>query len=238
MSAATEAAKPWIWSDSRAGVEVRFVGRPAADRRAALGFAGGGDREPAWAEQVHGREVLAAVPGRSGRGDALVTSRHDLALAIATADCVPVIVGGGGRLTAAHAGWRGIAAGVVPAAVDALGGGREELVAWVGPAIGSCCYEVGPEVAERVVAASTAEALAAGADERPHLDLVHAVVWQLERAGASHIEVVEACTRCSPDELWSYRRDGPDGGRNYAFAWLTAAAPADTPAHAVRRRRG
>ncbi len=210
-----------VWSDREAGVEVRFVGRgPAASRSRILRDAAGRALDLAWLEQVHSARVREARPGSCGRGDALVTRRPGLALAVVSADCVPVVVGGGGRLAVLHAGWRGIVAGVVARAVERLGGEAAALRAWVGPAIGPCCYEVGADVAERVAAASGEETVRAGERGRPHLDLPGAVGLQLAARGVHEVHALAVCTRCRPELLWSYRRDGQAAGRNLTFAWL------------------
>lgn len=218
----------WLWGDSAAGgLEVRFVGRgPAGDggRAAALAAAGGGDVELAWVRQVHSAEVQDAGPGDRGAGDALVGGAAGLALSVVTADCVPVLLASAGSLAAVHAGWRGVVAGVVPAAVERLAaasgaGDPAGWRAWVGPAIGGCCYEVGAEVAERVAAVSTGDAVLPGPEGRPHLDLMVAVVAQLVAGGVGVVRPMLRCTRCEPDLLHSYRRDGRRAGRNHAFIW-------------------
>jgi YfiH family protein len=137
-----------------------------------------------------------------------------------TADCVPVLLGGGSRIAAVHAGWRGIAAGIVGAALTRLGVPGRELIAWLGPAIGACCYEVGDEVAREVAAASGSAVVADGPRGRPHLDLAAAVAAQLRRGGVEQLRTVDRCTRCDDGRLWSYRREGPEAGRNVAFVWL------------------
>ena len=221
----------WLWADSFAGVEVRFVGRGPAGSRAAVLRAVEGEALPVrWAKQVHGCAVLPVEGedrelerGLSGEGDALVTTATGIALAIATADCVPVLLSTPGAIAAAHAGWRGVVAGVVPAAVAALrargGDSSAPVRAWIGPAIGVCCYEVGEEVAQAVAAASTPAVIEARAGARPHLDVTAAVRHQLRSAGVATIREVTACTRCAEDWLWSYRRSGAQAGRNLAFIW-------------------
>ena len=108
---------------------------------------------PEWAfvSQVHGTTVLRATsPGRLGEADAIYTTRDALPVAIATADCVPVILEGKGLAAVVHAGWRGASSGVMQATVATLA--QEGLVAEraaIGPGIGPCCYEVGEDVAER-----------------------------------------------------------------------------------------
>ncbi len=209
-----------VWSDRAEGIEVRFVGRgPAGSRTHILRAVSGGEMELAWLEQTHSARVLEARPGRCGRGDALVTRRPGLALSVAAADCVPVVVAGAGRVAVVHAGWRGIAAGVVDRAVERLGEAAG-LQAWIGPAIGPCCYEVGPEVARRVEAASGPSAVRAGERGRPHLDLPGAVGLQLAARGVDRVRDFATCTRCHPELLWSYRGEGPAAGRNLTFAWL------------------
>lgn len=227
----------WVWRGAAGGAEVCFVGRRVgggdeqASRQDVLRSAGTG-LPVAWAKQVHSARVLAARAGRCGEGDALIAGDGGLALSVASADCVPVLIAAGERVAAVHAGWRGIAAGVVPAAVARLiaeaeagggGGDPDSWSAWIGPAIGPCCYEVGPDVADRVAAASTGEALVPRPGARPHLDLPVAVLAQLVRAGVGTVRPTLWCTRCAPDRLHSYRRDGPAAGRNIAFIWRSRA---------------
>lgn len=208
-----------LWSDRLGRIEVRFAGRGAGDRMAAAAAAGAPHRL-AWSRQVHSARVLDATAGSCGEGDALTTRCAGLALTVVTADCVPVLLGGDAEIASIHAGWRGIAAGIVGETLARLEGPPARLAAWLGPAIGSCCYEVGDEVAARVVAASAPEVAVPGAGERPHLDLHAAVASQLHRAGVERLHRVPDCTRCSPETLWSYRREGPGAGRNLALIWL------------------
>jgi YfiH family protein len=214
----------WGWRDTLGGVEVRFTGSGRRfDAPAALRHLEGDEpRGPraAWLRQVHSARVVEAVPGACGAADALVTRERGLALAVATADCVPLLLGARDAVAAVHAGWRGIVAGVVAAAVDRLAADPRRLTAWIGPAIGACCYEVGPDVAEQVAAASRGEIVSPGPAGRPHLDLVAAVAAQLDAAGVTEVRTLRACTRCARQRLWSYRRDGPGAGRNWAFVWM------------------
>ncbi len=212
----------WRPEDSRVG--VAFVGRgQRRRRREILRLATGVDRRVAWLRQVHGSASRVARAGCSGDGDAVITSRNDLALAISTADCVPVVLGAGDRIAAVHAGWRGVVAGIVESAVTGLAAQAEAPRAWIGPSIGPCCYEVGPEVAARLVnargVASERVIACHGRNGRPYVDLVKAVELQLRNAGVAVIEAVAPCTRCEP-LLCSYRRDGARAERNLTFAWL------------------
>ncbi len=222
MRARLTASGHWLWSAERSRVAVRFVGRgPAGDRHAAARVAGA-PRQIAWARQLHSTRVLTAAPGRCGDGDALLGDRRGLALTVATADCVPLLLGGDAEIAAVHAGWRGIAAGIVGETLDRLHAPAAELSAWTGPSIGACCYEVGEEVASRVAAASDDGIVVASGGGRPHLDLAAAVEAQLRRRGLTRIHRVSACTRCDAARLWSYRRQGTGAGRNLAFIWLRA----------------
>lgn len=229
-----------LWSDRAGPVEARFVGR--GPQQAALELPelvralGEAALTPAWLRQVHSAAVLPAVAGFCGDGDALVTAERKLALVVVTADCVPVLLGvprAGGPVAAVHAGWRGLAAGMVGRAVETLtaaGAGQAglhaeiepaEVVAWIGPAIGPCCYEVSAEVLGQVAVASGGdEGLSTpGPRGRPHLDLPAAAERQLRAAGVRQVRTVRVCTRCHPDQLFSYRREGPGGGRNVALVW-------------------
>jgi hypothetical protein len=202
------------WED----VEVYFVGRCVDESGAAEnGLAWLSARLPpeiemATAQQVHSATVLDARGGCAGEGDALVSAAHHLALAVVTADCVPVLVASRRQLAAIHAGWRGLEAGVIAAAVQRFEGSG--LVAWLGPAIGPCCYEVGADVAERIAAVSHPSVVLRGG-ERPHLSLLDAAVHQLEGLGVEVLHRAPECTRCGSG-LWSYRRDGQSAGRNVA----------------------
>jgi len=213
----------WVWQARKGDVEVRFTGRgPVLDREETLRALTPAAPPLAWARQVHSAVALPARPGACGEGDALYTAAAGLALSVATADCVPVVIAGPAGLAAVHAGWRGIAGGVVQAALAEMQGQPDQWTAWVGPAIGVCCYEVGEDVAERVVTASGAEIATSGPAGRPHLDLPGAVRRQLEKAGVGEVIVLPRCTRCDADRLWSYRREGKRAGRNLAFIWRAA----------------
>jgi YfiH family protein len=151
--------------------------------------------------QRHSPTVHRAEPGRRGEpGDGLWTDEPELPMLALGADCVPVAIAsanGRAALAVAHAGWRGLAEGVVGAAVAALG--RGEKAAVVGPAVGPCCYEVGPEVAGRFDADLTRGRI---------LDLWSATERALRRAGVARVDRVDLCTRCNPELFFSHRRDG------------------------------
>ena len=210
------------WNPDEDGARLLFLGRGTADDRAAPLPASWMPPtiERARLKQVHGVDVLAARAGLCGEGDALVTAGRALALEIATADCVPILLVGERRLGAVHAGWRGIAAGVVGRAVEAFDG-DPAVSAWIGPAIGPCCYEVEEPVAAAVAEAAPGAAVVASMSERgrPRLDLAAAVEAQLRSAGIARVGSIDICTRHHPEWLWSYRRDGAGAGRNLALVW-------------------
>jgi YfiH family protein len=133
---------------------------------------------------------------------------------VVTADCVPVLLAGPQGLAAVHAGWRGLVGGVIPATLERMGGAE---TAWIGPAIGPCCYEVGEEVAEQV--AAVGGTVLPGPAGRPHLDLAAAARHQLKAAGVGEVRSVASCTRCEAERLYSYRREGKGVGRNVAYIW-------------------
>ncbi len=171
----------------------------------------------AWAfvTQVHGARVLHADrPGHLGEGDAIVTESPDLAITVATADCVPIVIQGEGFAAVVHAGWRGLVAGVVPAALDAIAKrGLTPQKAAIGPAIGSCCYEVGGDVLEHLGAHRATTSW--GADS---VDLVGAVAGQLDGIPTW---ISGRCTM-TDDALHSYRQDRTRL-RQVAVAWLPNA---------------
>ena len=155
--------------------------------------------------QRHSPTVHRAEPGvRDEPGDGLWSDESGQPMLALAADCVPIAVAateGKPRLAVLHAGWRGLAEGVVEAGVRALGEGRKAAV--IGPAIGPCCYEVGPEVAERFDDDLTNNGM---------LDLWEAAERALRRAGVDEVERVNLCTRCNPELFFSHRRSGPVRG--------------------------
>lgn len=177
----------------------------------------------AFARQVHGARVLRTAEPRDERtrlpeADGQATSARGVAPMVTTADCMPVALAGGGAVAMLHAGWRGLASGVIAEGVRALrelGGGNEELVAAVGPAARACCYEVGEEVHREF-------ADVPGARQGRHLDMPLVARHQLANAGISEIHDCGLCTICSVDPpFFSHRRDRGVTGRQAGVAWLT-----------------
>lgn len=168
--------------------------------------------------QHHSADVLQARPGARGeRGDGLWTEEPGLPLLALAADCLPIALArhpGGRRppaLAVLHAGWRGLLAGIVPAGVAALGGGLVSAV--IGPGIGSCCYDVGEEVA-----APFRRAFGLGLVTDGRLDLWSAAERALRAAGCARVDRVDVCTACTPDEFFSHRRDEGLTGRQGVIA--------------------
>jgi YfiH family protein len=180
--------------------------------------------EPLWLEQVHGCEVVE-VTGQTGvpRADAAVATGPGRVCAVMTADCLPVVLAdrAGTRVAVAHAGWRGLADGVVEATVAALGGDPSALVAWLGPAIGQDAFEVGPEVLQAFVGRS-AEAEAYfqhNGQGRYQADLCGLARMALARADIGSVYGGGWCTATDPARFFSFRRDGATG-RMATLAWL------------------
>jgi YfiH family protein len=178
--------------------------------------------------QVHGATVVVAgqEPGPLPGADIVVSNRRDLALAVQSADCVPLLVADRrtGAVAAAHAGWRGLAARVPGECVNAMnrvyGSRSDDLLAAIGPAIGRCCYEVGDDVREAMVRAfGGREASSWFTDGRASgkwmFDTWASARTQLEAAGipADQVFAVGLCTTSHPEAFCSYRRDGPPAGR-------------------------
>lgn len=211
----------WCWQDRAGATEVRFVGRgPGATPEAALAAIAPSVHRLAWLRQIHSDRAVSATAGDCGEADALVSDQPGLALTVATADCVPVLLSGGGRLAAIHAGWRGLADSIIAKTLTRMTTEPAQLTAWIGPAIGPCCYEVGSEVAQLVARASSPTVIRPGSGSKPHLDLQAAASNQLSSAGVTEIHTVSGCCHCDEERLWSHRRDGPRAERNRAFVWL------------------
>lgn len=188
------------------------------------------------AMQVHGANLLVA------RGDPAATLALEAdalsaepgtghAVAVRVADCAPVLVAdpASGRVVAAHAGWRGLEAGIVATSVrhltEAAGAGPAgNFIAAIGPCIGPCCFEVGSDVGDRIASASAMDVItrrsSCARGKKVYVDLRLAVRVQLRRLGLADDAIDdapgrgrEACTRCDRERFYSYRRDGDESGR-------------------------
>lgn len=166
------------------------------------------------ARQVHGT-IVADVQGTGGdlgEADALTTPIPSLGLAVMTADCVPLALASEaeGRVAAVHIGWRGLAAGLVQAAVS-LFEVPSKVVAAIGPAIGPCHYEVGPDVVELVRGGTAGIVSVTEGRGRPRLDLPETVERLLQRMRVSEVDRADSCTACQPLRFFSHRREGVTG---------------------------
>jgi polyphenol oxidase len=196
------------------------------NRAALQGQIGGRMR---FVRQVHGTRIRLIVTESEERGelpeaDGQATALGGVAPTVLTADCLPIALAGGGAVAMLHAGWRGLAGGIVADGVSAVRAlaapGR--LSAAIGPGAGPCCYGVGAEVRERFTAFP--EALHRG----DRVDLKRIARRQLERAGVAEVHDIELCTICAPERagdpaslFYSHRRDRGVTGRQAGIVWLS-----------------
>jgi len=176
--------------------------------------------------QAHGsvvRRVTSELPA-DGRSDALVEAREapsdgqatalrGVGAMVLSADCLPVALGCAGSVAMLHAGWRGLAGGVLEEGVRALRelGGGDQIAAVIGPCAGACCYEVGPEVHA---------AFGHARRDAQNIDLRAIAHERLLAAGVARVQDVQACTICD-ERFFSHRREGARAGRQAGVAWLT-----------------
>ena len=185
-------------------------------------------REPQWLSQRHGARVVdAGAQAIGAAADGSVARERGVVCAVLAADCMPVLLCDRGAtvVAALHAGWRGIAAGIVEAGVRATGARPGELLAWLGPAIGSERYEVGLDVRDAILAgdpgASGAffRAVRTGRTDRWQADLDRIVRRRLARCGVTSVHGGSWCTASDPGRFFSHRRDGMTG-RMATLIWL------------------
>ena len=184
--------------------------------------------EPAWLQQIHGIRVANLdADAAAGTADAAMTRRDDRVCVIQVADCIPVLFAArdGSAVAAAHAGWRGLAAGVLEATVEALSVDPHGLCAWLGPGIGRKHFEVGDEVRAAFLTAD----IGAGADFEPNArgrwqcDLFALARRRLARLGIDAVSGGDCCTYEDAGRFFSYRRDG-QCGRMAALVWLSGGS--------------
>ena len=178
---------------------------------AALGF------EPAavaFGRQVHGAALATHgdSPSQPSEVDGHVITRSGVAGLVFVADCVPVALSGPGGAAILHCGWRGLVAGIVAKGVAAIGA----TDAAVGPSIGPCCYEVGPEVL------ASFDRLGDGVADGRMLDLPEVARRLLREAGVERVELSGLCTSCEPELFFSHRRDRGRTGRQAGLVWREA----------------
>ena len=199
------------------GDDPAAVAQNRARLSAALGC------QPAWLSQVHGIAVAEADPAVVPEADASWTAAPGIACAVMTADCLPVLFcdRAGTRVAAAHAGWRGLAQGVLEATLERLAVPADQVLVWLGPAIGPAVFEVGPEVREAFVRQHAEAAGAFRPSARPgHLlaDIYALARIRLAARGVTAVHGGGGCTVTDP-RFYSYRRAARTG-RFASLIWL------------------
>ena len=181
--------------------------------------------DPVWLKQVHGTTCVDAATVPNGTAaDAAFARQPDTVCAILTADCLPILLCDetGSVVAAAHAGWRGLAAGITEATIAGMQVPGQRLIAWLGPAIGPRHFEVGNEVREAFMAHDrrAADAFIAGAENKWLCDIYLLARQRLEGLGLCRITSVDFCTVTDNTRFYSYRRDGVTG-RMASLIWRT-----------------
>jgi polyphenol oxidase len=221
------------WASLNLGTHVGDEPAAVRENRRRLAAALDLPAEPCWLEQVHGTEVwrpAGATPGDSPppappRADAVVVDQPGVVATIMVADCLPVLFcdRDGQRVAAAHAGWRGLVAGVLENTVAAMGLPPSRLLAWLGPAIGPARFEVGGEVRDAFLAAGPRRAAVhfrPGHGDRWMCDLSGLARDRLGALGIGAVSGGQWCTASDPARFFSHRRDAPRTGRMAALVWI------------------
>jgi len=171
--------------------------------------------EPVWLTQVHGNRVaqLSSDTAAGGEADAAMTREPGVVCAVLTADCLPVVLTNraGSMVGVAHAGWRGLAAGVLENAVSAMGGDPADLLAWLGPGISAANYEVGDEVRDAFSAPGAIAAFTRNERGRWQADLYALARLLLAAAGVESVHGGNFCTLADEARFFSHRRSAPCG---------------------------
>jgi polyphenol oxidase len=231
----TERGSPARYGTLNLATHVGDAPEAVAANRSRLRAALSLPAEPRWLEQVHGTRILELDRDDGGPADGAVTGRPGSVCAVLTADCLPVLLcdRAGRRIGAAHAGWRGLLDGVLPAAVAALRVAPVDVLAWLGPAIGQNAYEVGSEVRDAFVKRNWGAARRFALNERGRwqADLYGLAHDALAAAGVRAVHGGEFCTFTESARFFSHRREAPCG-RMATLIWL------DPPAllHSYQRR--
>ncbi len=198
------------------------VGRNRALLMQRLGLAS----EPLWLQQVHGNRVLSLdehVPGQDTRADGSYTSTPNKVCAVLTADCLPALIcnRSGTEVAAVHAGWRGLAAGVLESALQYFQSPPRDLLVWMGPAIGPEVFEVGAEVLQAFAQhdAQARQAFVATQDGKYLADIYQLARQRLQLVGVNGIYGGDYCTYTDASRFYSYRRDG-NTGRMASLIWI------------------
>ncbi|WP_456372801.1 peptidoglycan editing factor PgeF [Thiolapillus sp.] len=193
-----------------------------ANRRLLVNSAGLPD-DPLWLKQVHGCSVQTGTRVKPS-ADACYSPERGKVCAVLTADCLPVLFcnQAGTAVAAAHAGWRGLAAGILEKTVASFDESPSRLLAWLGPAIGPAAFEVGAEVRQAFVQLQPESAMAfsPGQEGRWFADIYALARFRLSAAGVSQIYGGGYCTFTDEERFFSYRRDGVSG-RMASLVWLS-----------------
>ena len=205
---------------THAGDDPTAVRENRARLRTALAF----PAEPLWLKQVHGVAVVdAAQGGAEPQADGAFAAQPGAVCVVLTADCLPVLLCNrqGTKVAALHVGWRGLARGVIEAGVKAMGVPGNELLAWLGPAIGPASFEVGPEVHAAFVQhdAQAAQAFRAVREGKYLADIYQLARQRLQHLGVAAVYGGGFCTVAERERFFSYRRDGATG-RMASLIWL------------------
>lgn len=192
--------------------------------RTRLFTAAGLPAKPVWLEQVHGTDVLklSGEPYASKRADASYSNTPGTVCAVMTADCLPVLFCNqqGTEVAAAHAGWRGLCAGVLESTIACFADKPQNLLAWLGPAIGPQAFEVGAEVREAFIEKDAQAARAfRPVGEKYYADIYLLARQRLANAGVTQVFGGDRCTFGEKETFFSYRRDKVTG-RMASFIWL------------------
>lgn len=213
------------WDSLNLGAHVGDDRLKVEDNRQRLMQLAGLPAMPVWLEQVHGTGVLrlSGEAPASLRADAVWTRQPGVVCAVMTADCLPVLFSSrdGKEVAAAHAGWRGLCAGVLEATLAAFSVPASEITCWLGPAIGPDAFEVGAEVRDAFIQHDrTAVAAFRPRGEKFTADLWLLATQRLQAAGVAQICGGGDCTFSQPEQFFSYRREGTTG-RMASFIWLS-----------------
>jgi YfiH family protein len=204
------------------GMRCGDVPEAVAGNRAELAQRFGLPSPPRWLRQVHGTAVVVEPGDDEPEADAAVTHTPGTVLAILTADCLPVVFAAddGSEVAAAHAGWRGLAAGVLEATVAAMQAAPERVLAWLGPCAGPQAYEVGQEVFDAFCAHDPRAVAAFVATHFGHwrVDLYALARQRLLAAGVARVHGGDQCTISDPQRFYSHRRDQRTG-RMATLVW-------------------
>ncbi len=214
------------FSSLNLGAHVGDDAGKVAENRAKLSTMLALEAGPLWLDQVHGTNVIEAQHYQAGvQADACVASASGQICIVMTADCLPVLFCSrdGSTVAAAHAGWRGLAAGILEAAVERMHVNAGDLLAWLGPAIGPAAFEVGDEVREAFCARQSGDSVAFVRNERGRwqADLYQLARSRLNKMGVTAVYGGDCCTFAEPARFFSHRRDGRTG-RMATMIWRQA----------------